>query len=288
MFAIHQSTSWWSKTNIRKHSASGDAKYRTKTVNSNKAEAVARTVTKRERTRVFYKHVTAVVSFFHQRPWETKRGNKIKRNLVPFTHLQGLHLQARLPLLNMAKTKASSEKKVIKEERVKTSPSPSPIPVNADDASTVVASPAGSKTSTGIPAMIATTAPPPNSSGSNSKPTKFKGKAAPLEVLRNKKKNTRHAKRTESYSSYVYRVLKQVHPDTGISKKAMAVMNSFIGDLFGRIAGEAGNLARYHKKATLTSREIQHAVRLVLPGQVAIHAVSEGTRALTKYMGITC
>ena len=26
-------------------------------------------------------------------------------------------------------------------------------------------------------------------------------------------------KRTESYSSYIYKVLKQVHPDTGISKK---------------------------------------------------------------------
>ena len=32
-------------------------------------------------------------------------------------------------------------------------------------------------------------------------------------------------KRTESYSSYIYKVLKQVHPDTGISKKGMSIMN---------------------------------------------------------------
>ena len=93
----------------------------------------------------------------------------------------------------------------------------------------------------------------------------------------------RRSKRTESYSSYIYKVLKQVHPDTGISKKGMSIMNSFIGDIFGRIAGEAGKLATYNKKATLSSREIQTAVRLMLPGELAKHAVSEGTKAVTKF-----
>jgi histone H2B len=90
-------------------------------------------------------------------------------------------------------------------------------------------------------------------------------------------------KRTESYSTYIYRVLKQVHPDTGISKKGMSIMNSFIGDIFERIATEAGKLATYNKKATLSSREIQTAVRLMLPGELAKHAVSEGTKAVTKF-----
>ena len=36
----------------------------------------------------------------------------------------------------------------------------------------------------------------------------------------------RKKSRTESYSTYIYRVLKQVHPDTGISKKGMSIMNS--------------------------------------------------------------
>ncbi len=90
-------------------------------------------------------------------------------------------------------------------------------------------------------------------------------------------------KRVESYSSYIYKVLKQVHPDTGISKKGMSIMNSFINDIFERIAGEAGKLATYNKKATLSSREIQTAVRLMLPGELAKHAVSEGTKAVTKF-----
>uniref|UniRef100_A0A3B3QE48 Histone H2B n=1 Tax=Paramormyrops kingsleyae TaxID=1676925 RepID=A0A3B3QE48_9TELE len=36
-------------------------------------------------------------------------------------------------------------------------------------------------------------------------------------------------------------------------------------------------------RSTITSREIQTAVRLLLPGELAKHAVSEGTKAVTKY-----
>merc|ERR1712091_26229 len=89
--------------------------------------------------------------------------------------------------------------------------------------------------------------------------------------------------RAETYKIYTYKVLKQVHPDTGISSKAMSIMNSFINDILEKIASEASKLARYSKKPTVTSREIQTAVRLILPGELAKHAVSEGTKAVTKY-----
>ena len=54
-------------------------------------------------------------------------------------------------------------------------------------------------------------------------------------------------------------------------------------DIFDKIAVETGNLARYNKKPTVTSREIQTAVRLILPGELSKHAVSEGTKAVTKF-----
>ncbi|EGV96121.1 Histone H4 [Cricetulus griseus] len=63
----------------------------------------------------------------------------------------------------------------------------------------------------------------------------------------------------------------------------MGIMNSFVNDIFERIAGEASRLAHYNKRSTITSREIQTAVRLLLPGELAKHAVSEGTKAVTKY-----
>jgi histone H2B len=94
-------------------------------------------------------------------------------------------------------------------------------------------------------------------------------------------------KRVESYSSYIYKVLKQVHPNTGISKRGMSILNSFINDIFERLALEASRLSRYNKKSTLSSREIQTAVRLLLPGELAKHAVSEGTKAVTKFQSST-
>nr|GLL17927.1 histone H2B [Ipomoea trifida] len=93
------------------------------------------------------------------------------------------------------------------------------------------------------------------------------------------KKKKRTKKSTETYKIYIFKVLKQVHPDIGISSKAMGIMNSFINDIFEKLAQEASRLARYNKKPTITSREIQTAVRLVLPGELAKHAVSEGTKA---------
>ena len=97
------------------------------------------------------------------------------------------------------------------------------------------------------------------------------------------KKKKRKAKSIETYKIYIFKVLKQVHPDIGISSKAMGIMNSFINDIFEKLAQESAKLARYNKKPTITSREIQTSVRLVLPGELAKHAVSEGTKAVTKF-----
>merc|ERR1712119_242691 len=84
----------------------------------------------------------------------------------------------------------------------------------------------------------------------------------------------RHRRRQETFAIYIYKVLKQVHPDVGVSKKAMNIMNSFINDSFERIALEASKLVRFNKRRTLSSREVQTAVKLLLPGELARHAIS--------------
>jgi histone H2B len=104
-------------------------------------------------------------------------------------------------------------------------------------------------------------------------PAKKRGRPVRADGKRRKKPN-------QSYAIYIYKVLKQVHPDTGVSSKAMSIMNSFVNDLFERIAAEASRLAHYNKRST---REIQTAVRLLLSGELAKHDVSEGTKAVTKY-----
>jgi histone H2B len=119
---------------------------------------------------------------------------------------------------------------------------------------------------------------PPKAASKGSKKAASKAKAQ--RATGDKK---RRRKRRESYGIYIYKVLRQVHPDTGMSTKAMSIMNSFVNDIFERIAAEASRLAHYNKRSTITSREIQTAVRLLLPGELAKHAVSEGTKAVTKY-----
>jgi len=91
------------------------------------------------------------------------------------------------------------------------------------------------------------------------------------------------ARKSESYSAYIYKVLKQVHPDTGISSKAMSIMNSLVNDIFDKLSAEAVLLSMRNKRLTVRAREVQTAARLVLPGELAKHAVSEGVKAVEKY-----
>ena len=96
-------------------------------------------------------------------------------------------------------------------------------------------------------------------------------------------KKKKAKKRSETFSLYIYRVLKQVHPDIGISKRSMNIMNSFINDIFERVCLEGSKLVRYGKKRTLSGLEVENSVRLILPGELAKHAVSEGTKASIKF-----
>ena len=112
---------------------------------------------------------------------------------------------------------------------------------------------------------------------------KTPAKKASKKTGKTAEKKVHKKKRVESYARFIHLVLKQVHPETGISKKGMEVMTSFVNDIFEKMCTEAGKLARYSKKKTLSSREVQTAVRLVLPGELAKHAVSEGTKAVTKF-----
>ncbi|EEB99943.1 hypothetical protein MPER_00244, partial [Moniliophthora perniciosa FA553] len=96
--------------------------------------------------------------------------------------------------------------------------------------------PKPASTASKAPASTAGKAPAKTEGSKAAKKTASKSKAAaPADGEKKKRKKARK----ETYSSYIYKVLKQVHPDTGISNKAMAILNSFVNDIFERIATEA-------------------------------------------------
>ena len=64
-----------------------------------------------------------------------------------------------------------------------------------------------------------------------------KGAAKAAKAVGEKKKG-RKSRKVESYGIYIYKVLKQVHPEIGVSKKSMSILNSFVSDIFERITSE--------------------------------------------------
>ena len=94
---------------------------------------------------------------------------------------------------------------------------------------------------------------------------------------------------TINFFIYIHRVLKQVHPETSITKKSMHVLNDMLNS-FGRRAAEiaahtTSAALNGQERRTITARNVQSAVRIVLPGELAKHAVSEGDKALSKFRG---
>ena len=122
--------------------------------------------------------------------------------------------------------------------------------------------------------------PTPSPVGDNVQDKK-KGRRSSSGLVSKKKK------KDHGYRSHVGIVLRQVHPDMTMGSKAMATMNSFLNDIFERIVDEAAKLAHHpeskRKHSRIEAREIQTACRLLLPGELAKHAISEGTKAVTKY-----
>ena len=93
-------------------------------------------------------------------------------------------------------------------------------------------------------------------------------------------------KKKESFSLYIYKVLKDTAGNKeprGINKKAMKIMNSMVFDVFDQISQQSAQLIRYTKKRTLSFKEIEACVKLLFPFDLAQHAIQEGRKAVEKF-----
>jgi len=85
-----------------------------------------------------------------------------------------------------------------------------------------------------------------------------------------------------SFTTYIFRVMKETKPDFSVSKKSMALITSIINSLFERIMDEARRLLLFSKKQTLSSREIETAIKIIIPGEICKLAVQYGRDCLKK------
>merc|ERR1711974_134752 len=98
------------------------------------------------------------------------------------------------------------------------------------------------------------------------------------------KENKKYKKPTRTSKKAIHKVLKQVHPDQGISSKGMNIANDIVEDLWCKLWTEAKGVAKMNNHKKIGVRDIQTAVRLLLPGELSKHAVSEGEKAVQKLM----
>ena len=84
----------------------------------------------------------------------------------------------------------------------------------------------------------------------------------------------------KSFKSYISKVNKNSKKGLTLSSKSVKILNSFVFDMFDRIATQAAAVVRANKGATINAAAIQTAVRLQLSGDLARHAVSEASKAV--------
>ena len=91
--------------------------------------------------------------------------------------------------------------------------------------------------------------------------------------------------KTPRYAIFIHKVLKQVHPDTGINGEALAEINRLILVILFEIirVADAINRSFNNPKVTFGTRTLTGAIQLALPGELSKHAISEGVKAVTKY-----
>lgn len=121
------------------------------------------------------------------------------------------------------------------------------------------------------------------------KPEKHRRSLHLLQRQRMKEKELRAARLfrrrcRNSFAIYFPKVLRLVHVDLTLSQRSVSILESFVKDMFERIATEASNLARLNNSTTINSREIQSAVRLLLPREMCNRAIAEGTMAMLRYI----
>lgn len=93
----------------------------------------------------------------------------------------------------------------------------------------------------------------------------------------------RKASKTAPLQTYIKRVAKTAAPNLSLSSASLRIVNSFVMHFFDKMAVEATSLMRNTGRQTLTSRDMQGAVRLIFHEQeLGRYAMSEGVRAVGK------
>ena len=91
-------------------------------------------------------------------------------------------------------------------------------------------------------------------------------------------------KPSRSFATYIQKVLKQIHPDGGMSLQSMDTVDSILRYFAKLFARDARLLALDNDTKTISSREINTAVNLLFTKELASNAAAAGQKALDNYL----
>lgn len=103
---------------------------------------------------------------------------------------------------------------------------------------------------------------------------------SPEKKARSKKGAKRQAIKTNTYNTYVTRLLKQTCKEKNITRNSQRIMNAMIKDVLDQIGGQAAILVKNSKKSTVTPADVQAAVRILIPGPLGKRAIERGHEAV--------
>ena len=91
-------------------------------------------------------------------------------------------------------------------------------------------------------------------------------------------------KKNHFFETYISKVLKQIAPKNGITSNAKQQLNSFLCILLKKIAFTVSELTSLAKKKTISNKEIENALKIILFGELLNCSIKEGRKASEMYI----
>jgi len=102
------------------------------------------------------------------------------------------------------------------------------------------------------------------------------------------KKKKKKIKREEdrSYNRYIIKVFKTIHPGMQLDKKTTDVINTCCYHILEQVCEEAAKCVGRVNKKTMSSSDLQYAIKFLFPTELAKHAEMEGIMAVARGEGL--
>merc|ERR1712232_169398 len=115
---------------------------------------------------------------------------------------------------------------------------------------------------------------------SNTKSQKSVNKSEKPEM---KGKKSESSKVKTYFGSYISKIMKQVNSEMKLGRSALNVIDSIIFETFLQFSDVMVSLKAKEKAKTLSTKDVQAAVKLICNGELQKHCLMEGAKAIVKY-----